>query len=479
MRRASAPRFEWKSIRRWSVFLTAVLILFITLVGLDLNGSSLAVFSAEPEANGLIEGTPRGIRSDEFLLQTPNAISSVEQGLPATAWIGLSEVDQAVAAGGGPTLDWSTIFKPQTWGFVLFGASYGLSVSWWLPFALSLWGCFALFGVLTRRPLLASGLAIVATFTPYSGWWTPSLNVGTVTLAAAAILGAWMVRSKAWALVLSVAGGLMGAAFALALYPPWQVSLALVIVAIGVGFALDRRIPWRRFAWTLGVAIAIAGGVVLAWAIQHRPAIQTIAETYYPGQRQTTAGTGSLATLLSAPANFWMTGDAGASLGMDGRVGPYANLSESSSSWFPLPVLILGMVGAVFILVRVLRSKQAQARGASASAGIEGVPANTAAEPAWTLVIVSAVTLLLLAWTFLPLPAWFGAVTQLQLVQPSRTSLALGLAAITMAALATTVRRRPRVWGWPWLAASRARCSPLPSASGRQKASRGMLTSCP
>jgi len=453
LRRVISSGFVRQSIIRWSIFPIAVLVVFITLVGFDVSGSSIAVFSSQQKTDGLIAGTPRGIRSDEFLLQTPNAISSVEQGLPDNAWIGLNNVDQSVAAGGGPTLDWATLFTPQDWGYVLLGASRGLAVYWWWPFAICLWGYFGLLGILTRRPLLAAGLAVAATFTPYTGWWLPSFTVGHAMFAAAAVLGAWMVRRTRWAIALAVVGGLSGAVFALALYPPWQVSLALVIAALGIGFMLDKRIPWRRVAWTTGIAVSVTAGVALVWMLQHIQTIQAVASTYYPGQRKTVAGTGSLETLLSAPLNFWMVGDAGTSLGADGRVGPYANLSESSSSWFPLPVIALGIAGVVVIIVRTLRQRRA-VRGLGSKSNPSNSSEVSQREPVWMLSLVSAAILLLMAWTLLPLPDWFGSVTQLNRVQPSRTSLALGFAAIVLVAVATTVRRRPQIWGWPYLLAA-------------------------
>lgn len=438
----------WRGIRRWAFFPLIVLLAFGALVALDLSGSSIGVVSPTPDADGLLAGTPRDVRSDEYIVSTPNALSSVAQGLPATAWIGLADVDQAVAAGGGPTLEWGTLLKPQDWGYVLLGASRGLAAAWWAAFAFSLWGAFVLFGVLTRRPLLSAGLAVAATFTPYSGWWfAPSLTLGYAALAAAAVLGSWLVRRRGVAVALALAAGLVGAAFALTLYPPWQVPLVWVIGALSIGFALDRRIPWRRLLGTSALALALAGAVTVAWALQHASAFQAIAGTAYPGQRRAVAGSGELEVLLNAPLNFWMAGAAGATLGEGGRVGPPSNLSESSSSWFPLPVVLLVMVGAAMLLVRRMRQ-----RTAGPAPGAQGPGERERADPVWSLVLVSAATLLLLAWTLLPLPDWLGTLTQLGRVPPARTALALGFAAVTLAALAATVRARPGAWRWPWLA---------------------------
>jgi len=97
----------------WLVFPALVLLLFVGLVALDLNGSSISLLVPRDHRVGLLLGQPRPVRNDEWRLQTPIAISSVEQEFPGSPWIGLAPIDQAAASHGGPTLDWSTLFKTQ------------------------------------------------------------------------------------------------------------------------------------------------------------------------------------------------------------------------------------------------------------------------------------------------------------------------------------------------------------------------------
>ncbi|WP_350347317.1 hypothetical protein ABIQ69_11810 [Agromyces sp. G08B096] len=414
-----------------------VVALFAVLVGLDLSGSSISAFADHPENRGLIAGAPLGVRSDEYLLETPNAISSARQGMPATAWVGLAEVDQAVAAGGGPTLDWSIAFRAQDWGFALLDPGRGLAWNWWWGFVVCVVATYALFGLLTRRILLSAAFAVIATFTPYSAWWAPTLFLGWGVAAGAAMIAAWQARRAALAGAFALVAAYAVISQTLVLYPGWQISVLIVIALLCVGYVLDRRPGWWRLAWTSSVAILATGGVMGVWYATHSAGIAAIAGTIYPGQRRVEAGSASAAALVDAPLNFWMTGAAGQSLGASGLGGEIANQSGASSSWFPVAVVVIVALGIALLAVR---RKKLRVRRDDAPFGM--------------LAGVSAAIVLLLAWALLPLPSWFGAITLLDRIQPARVPLALGFASILLLALATTVRRRPAVWSWPWLAAA-------------------------
>lgn len=441
----SVPRDRIRLLRRWAIFPIVVVAVFAALVIADLSGSSIAAFSDQPHEAGLIAGSPLGVRSDEYLLETPNAISSALQGNPAELWLGLSEVDQSVAAGGGATVEWSSLFKPQDWGYLLLDPGRGVAWSWWWPFVVCLVGTYALFGLVTRRPGLAGALAIAATFTPYSAWWSPAMFLGYGAAGGAAMLGAWTVRRPAVAVPLSLLAAWLIGAQTLALYPAWQFSVLLVVGALCLGLAIDRRLSWRRIGWTSAIAVVGAGSVVLAWYRTHAEAIAALAGTIYPGQRTVESGTGSLAVLLGAPLNFWMTGSAGESLGIAVTGSPFGNLSEASASWLPLPLVLLIAIGTAELIVRRRRS------ASPGPAAVVFMPGRSGRPPIWTLSLVGSALALLLVWTLVELPNWFGAITQLERIQPSRTSLAMGFAAILLVAIASTVEVQPTSWRRPFL----------------------------
>ena len=464
-------RIAW----RWVWFPLVVGAAFVVMVGLNLNGSSISVLSSNPHPPGVVAGKARTVRADEYLIETPIAISDVRQSFPDSPWIGLSPIEQAATAHGGPTTQWPTLLKPQSWGYLALGSSHGLAVSWWWSYVIALWGTFALIGLLTRRPLLSAALAAVVTFTPYSGWWTappPPLYLGYTAAAAACLLGAWMVVSRRAAAVLGVLAGLFVVAVTLALYPPWEISLVLVLVALVIGHAIDARIPWRRVLATGGLGLGVAVVLLGAWYLQFRDAIHAQAATNYPGHHFNVAGGASWAQMLDAPLNFWMAGAAGATINTPGHIGAPANQSEAAASWLPLPVMALVLLACAELAVRRLaparwgtrlgRHSARSVDGATADSSrvetepVDGAaagaaPAVTTREPVWTLALLTLAGLLLLGWSVLPLPDVVGSLTGLRRVEPTRTQLALGLDAVLVVAVASRVRMRLIAWRWPVL----------------------------
>jgi hypothetical protein len=443
---------DGKGVVGWLSFPFAVLAATALLVIARISGSSVGALAPAGFRSGLLWGIPRGVRSDEFQLTTPSFVSSVVQGFPADPWVGLAPTNLAVAVHSGISTDWTQFFHPDHWGYLLLGAERGLAFSWWWPFTMCLLGTYALIGFIVRRPAASATLALVATFTPYSAWWSaapPALVLGYGAALGACILGATAVRRIASAIGLSALGAFLTVCFTLVLYPPWAISVAIVVAAIVIGQVVDLRLSWTRCAIVIG-SIAAAGGAILAvWYVQNRPAIAAMANTYYPGHRVTVPGSGWSYQFFSAPLNFWMAGPAGSTVGKVPGLNSGDNLSENAASWFPTAVLLLlicwGLAPGARRLVTRLRGHVAARL----------VPDGDA-RPGWTLGLVSAATTLLVAWFFLPLPGFVGALTLLDKVTPGRLPLALGFAAVAIAAvtLSSAPRRLTALLAWGGAAAA-------------------------
>ena len=110
-----------------SIAAVALLVLF------DINGSSIHMISyyAPTEADGVIMGTARPIRSDEWAVSTPMSFSQAASGFPYFSSVLRGSKTDAFIVSGQAVWDYAVLFRPFYWGFLLFGASRGLSFFWW------------------------------------------------------------------------------------------------------------------------------------------------------------------------------------------------------------------------------------------------------------------------------------------------------------------------------------------------------------
>lgn len=333
-----------------------VLLVFALLVGLRVHGFSLAMWHQVidgSEPGEVLLGAPRSIRSDDWKVHLPLALAQRAHDPPFPL------VNESIALGQSALVPFElpvahplVAFRPTVWGFFL-GGDVGVAWLWWSRVL----GLFAvwygvLFVVSAGRADLAGIGALAVTAAPFFQLWsyfqsaTIAAAGGGVFLAAASLLRA---QSRA-GIVASGAGlGFAGACFALATYPPYQVTLAWLVVALLVGRALELRgeAPWRRHPGLRLLAAIAAALVVLAAVaglyLAARESIETMRQTAYPGARVSTGGGRTLAQLTTAnlAAAWWAEG-----------WGPLHNICEAASFW------LLAPVPAVLWLVRWARGER-------------------------------------------------------------------------------------------------------------------------
>jgi hypothetical protein len=410
---------------------------FLVLVAANLNGSSVgALDETASSGEALLAGTPRTLRGDEYIISTPLAVSAARQGFPRQPYVGLTPTLQEAVPQGAPTRDWVEIFKPQDWGYLALGAHRGLAVHWWFPYVVSLIGVFLLLRTLALGARLSGALAVVASLTPYTAWWSspaPGLVLGYGALTGAALVTALRTTRPGGALGWGAIAGAAGTAMFLTLYPPWLISVGLVIVAVVAGYALDVRSGWARLGLAVAGLMAVSAPALAGWYLGNQAGIESTKETFYPGNRVSAPGEATLAWLLDAPLNPLLAGPAGGTLSAAVSGNPYTNLSEVSASWLPLPILA---AAAIVAAVRWPRK---------AKAGVSS--ARDFAAGRWTVTGLAAVLCLLLAWGALPLPQWVGTLL-LERVKGTRLPLSLGLAAVLLIAVMGSARRGRRIPVW-------------------------------
>jgi len=415
--RAGRPARLWAVLRarprlvRWA-YPVLLVALSVGLSAAGLSGTSVGVLRSgtAPAAHdpSLVAGTPRPVRSDEWNVATPMLVGQSHRGYANTDPDGLGP-HELVGTVDVPSTDWSTAFKPWNLPPLVLDVEHGFAARWWTMSLLLLLGAYLLLLALTDSTLVAVVFSLGLWLSPFFHWWYMAItldSVGLGMLALAALLyglrAGSRLRRAAWLAVSSYA--LVG--FALVLYPPFQVPVALVLLLVGVAEVAgsDRaELPWRRVLVGTAGCLAAAGGVLLAVYLHEHAAFSAINDTVFPGRRRVGGGDPSLLQTFSAPFGFVLS--------RQGAAIPPTVTNQSEVSSF----LLLGPF-ALFQVQRV------------------GLGAFTRR---WRYLVAgtSCALILIALWYFVSLPPAVAAVLQLDRVETYRAILGVGVAGFLLMAL--------------------------------------------
>ncbi|MBV9007781.1 MAG: hypothetical protein JO354_01260 [Verrucomicrobia bacterium] len=281
-------------LRRWP-WLILALVLSIVYIGLDLNGSSVGVWSASESAEppkGLLVFKPRAIRSDEWCVWTPLAVSQARQHprFPAQ--------NSNVGAGKAPLLlnlpvaYYTTFFRPQLWGFFLWRFERGFSALWACKiFGLLFASAWFLRRIGVRDPLMVGSGALCIFFSAFVQWWFSSPTMLPELVATWMLLTGccltFFERGEIWQTLAAVFGFVyFGANFVLCLYPSFQLPLIVLSIGICAGKLIELPSEGRRGRTGLLItALALCALLVslLPLWFDLRSTLATVAATHYPG----------------------------------------------------------------------------------------------------------------------------------------------------------------------------------------------------
>ena len=282
------------------------LALLIVLVAWGVSGSSLGLWDRTLSGNsmteGLLAGSPRGVRTDEWALFTAMTFaqfndpigqlqyySSVFRGVPTDMFI----------IYGQPVWDIAMIFRPFQWGYLVLGLEHGLSFFWFGRLIALFMATFEFGMLLTRRSKpLSLGLAALISFAPVVQWWF-SINgfveMIVFTEVIVICMHAFFSTNTVWKkALLCVPLIVCTGGFAFTLYPAWEIPMAYILCALLVGiliadrdvlrFDLKKDLP----ILAVGIVILIAGMGYVMW--KSGDTISAVMNTAYPGKRVNTGG---------------------------------------------------------------------------------------------------------------------------------------------------------------------------------------------
>jgi len=414
---------DWRSRAPWALpCAIAVVVFFMTATGI--SGTSLPLLSKDGGGgDSVIVGTPRPVRSDEWLIRTPLLLAQKENGFPRFAEIGVGEHDMSVLA-DLPVADWPAFFKPHQWGFFALPIANGFAFEWWSSAAVLILGAYLFLLTVTRslKWALVGSAAVYAS--PYFHWWyaptTFAVPGWALVGAATFVLSMDEDRGTRSRVMLVLASAFAVVCFGLLLYPPWQIPILLAVGIMTVGTLWTRsgsgvRAARRMVATSLGV-VGTALVPLIAYWLSRRGVFEAIASTVYPGSRASAGGGLPVVNLSSS----WF----GWTFVRNERAFPttvYPNVSEASS-FFPVGVMLVVALPLVWRFVAPI--------GGRLRGPIIGCLAAMA---------------LLLVHAFVGLPSLLARLTGLSTVPVGRSIVGLGIASLVLLVIVGLVVERASI----------------------------------
>lgn len=327
---------------RWGI--GAVILLFCVLF--QINGSSIGSWNAyvqdgDPVTEPVIAGKDRLIRSDEWALFTPMAMSqySNDFGIESDIMRG-TETDMYMVY-GQCVKDWSIVFRPFQAGYLFLSPARGLSF-YWCSKLIALFLVSFGFGMLLtgKRRYLSLAYAFMITFAPVVQWWF-SINAFPDMLVygqgLVLCLEGYLDTDRYPHRCIYAAGmAWLSCCYLLVMYPAWQVPFFYVFLMIGIALIKDRA-PDTYFKISkdvpiLAITILLTAGSMLLIISRSWEAISLVMDSAYPGSRMETGGAGAALLFRYAANPAFPHTDAN----IPGNVCEMANFYDL----FPLGVLV-------------------------------------------------------------------------------------------------------------------------------------------
>ncbi|MBW3079652.1 hypothetical protein KIH76_10695 [Bifidobacterium sp. 81T8] len=315
---------EWLHRYRWAI--GAALIAVAVL--LNVSGSSLGMWDdwlGHDMSQGVVWGTPRSIRSDEYIVGTPLAFSQAYNDYGYfNALFGNKSADMFIIK-DAPVITWAEIFRPFHWGYLVFGSARGLAFYWSARLVVLFLTAYEFFlcivnervdGVrseqVKHKGVACLGASLI-TFAPLTQWWfavnsLPEMLIAVFTAIVCFDRYLLDPRSSRRAAYLAVICGCAGM-YVLSLYPAWQITLGYVLVML-IAFTIVRR--WSHIRICAVDIVVIMGelllfaGIMATVVVLSFDTIQSTMSTVYPGSRKSVGGGYQWPQLLSSTATLML-----------------------------------------------------------------------------------------------------------------------------------------------------------------------------
>lgn len=317
--------------------IASVCVIVFTL--LQYSGSSNGILSnlvLEPEKNNMLLGVNRSIRSDEYALETPLAVSQKNNNYNYNNELLRGITTDVFSIVHAPVKDILSIGKLYNFGYFFLSSGMALAFYWNLRFFVLILVSYELCSIITNKN---KGISVVATIIivfsgavqwNYSNAFVDILIFGQLALV---LLDKFMNSDKFKIKLLCLIGITLSAiSYIFTFYPAYMVALGYVFLALAIWIIIKNR---KNVKINLKDIISIAGCIAVIIILCFRylnlssNTLDIVYNTSYPGERTETGG-GALPYLFSYLYNFLL---------------PYMEIGDNCSlasiiSLFPIPMIM-------------------------------------------------------------------------------------------------------------------------------------------
>ena len=318
-------------------FLIALAVLIILVIG-KFNGSSIGLWNNEVEPNNNINttiiGTNREVRSDEWLVNTPFAISQKYNDYKYFSNLPRGTKTDMYTTIFVPVKDILIIAKPFNIGYLLLGEEYGLSFYWYGRLIALLLVSFELMMLITnKKKLLSLAGAILITGSPLVSWFYSNYIVDLLISGELCLLlfNSYLeTKNNKLRVLYSIILGLTFSWFTLTIYPAWQVPLGYMYLAFAIWiFVKNKDNNNLKDYLLLLITGLIYFALLLRFYLLSKDTLDILMNTVYPGDRIITGG-GALIKHFIYPISIFF------------GIADYHNPCEAAGvySLFPIPIIL-------------------------------------------------------------------------------------------------------------------------------------------
>lgn len=287
--------FFWK--HRWLIGI--LLLIFLTIN--RLNGDSLTFYTDVIQPDKMNElgypifGKYRSIRSDEFLVGTPQLLSSLFGKSAFGKYSYLMRGAKTIAVGSGIYLGFSTLaVAPWKLAFAVLPAEMAYSFCWYFTPIFAFLFSMELYYIITKNKSVSFVGSCLTILSSYYLWW----GFSTYFLSCPGVIVSlyYFIKSdsKLKKVLLALVTALCFSCFVCNLYPAWQVPIGFIYLVIGIWLIYsnwNEIKDFSKFEWgTLIVAIVFAFALIGSYLYDIREYMAVINETVYPGKRVENGG---------------------------------------------------------------------------------------------------------------------------------------------------------------------------------------------